>query len=927
MDSYGAPLRGAGSSSLARPPLHVQPGVVDHTQSSPVYPISPLLQERLQRSRRVENDRMSSRPSTDMLSSSTSSRLVRSPSPTSSQRTGSSGGGLDPAKAKKGLGVKEMEQTLSTLHKQNFDLKLELYHRRERQTALEDRLEALERESKERDDLNDSLVRELEKRDKAVEEAIGMILTLEKRVEQLLLERNMVRQVEAEGAAYPRISSPVSTPAPHRKTPKFESSPFGEAKTPVRMPSFVSDRSETTENLRSVYLGALAGESALTLPRFGEDTPDTTRMDPRLASPALSELSQSSFISVYGRGGTAEPSSPPGNSPWSWDRSSTMTPQAAVESPTRLPTATPSRQHRPSSSRAASGQYHNIGDVLDMNSSPLQRLEKLDPARASRPLTANRDKDRMPVSRPPTSQPQIRSKQEKREALERVLTQGHFSTPQTLPPTPDTLSTTTLPHNETPTKEHGSENERGYARAPETTASRAPGHDENRLLPPSRGAQPASTTAFDSRKHLHPTDDSSETRAPRSATETRARDGSSWGGDAPRYKPGHRRDSTTSSVDTWLRESLKPDSVDALDPLSSVSQTNVSIRDGRISPDLFSFPSSTAGWSANAMFGSLGGSRYVGSSGKNASTIPIADMLGAISAAVPSPPPILSPGRITPILSGGPSAPPPPNRRSSLAAKTGSTPDATPGSDSHAPRPSPHGKSPARPNRARSNSTDTRPPIRSHTDLGLKQDRAMTVPPKQIHQPPPPKDDTPSNQDQSLPKQQRHYPPTTSRPRSRGLNNFFRRSTGSSDVPPPPASAPPTETAFRPPPPPQQTTGMGMPSWVRRGSVGDEDRAGATPPPILRNKTGGGFVRDEEDGDGGVVLEQLPPAPAGGGAPLGVVPAAKVSSRKSWGAASGGSGEGGEGGGVSLGSGGGGAGKRKWLGLGRVSSLRSRGGV
>lgn len=39
----------------------------------------------------------------------------------------------------KGLGIKEMDQTLSTLHRQNFDLKLEVYHRRERQNALEER--------------------------------------------------------------------------------------------------------------------------------------------------------------------------------------------------------------------------------------------------------------------------------------------------------------------------------------------------------------------------------------------------------------------------------------------------------------------------------------------------------------------------------------------------------------------------------------------------------------------------------------------------------------------------------------------------------------------------------------------------------------------------------------------------------------------
>lgn len=40
---------------------------------------------------------------------------------------------------RKGIGIKEMDQTLSTLHKQNFDLKLEVSHRREQQNALEER--------------------------------------------------------------------------------------------------------------------------------------------------------------------------------------------------------------------------------------------------------------------------------------------------------------------------------------------------------------------------------------------------------------------------------------------------------------------------------------------------------------------------------------------------------------------------------------------------------------------------------------------------------------------------------------------------------------------------------------------------------------------------------------------------------------------
>ncbi|KAK4124681.1 hypothetical protein N657DRAFT_571830, partial [Parathielavia appendiculata] len=591
MDPYGAPAR--TGNSLART-HRIQTTPTEHSQCSPVYTISPLLLERLQRSRLVENDRVSSRSSTDMLSSSTSSRHVRSPSPTGSHRPGSSGG-LDLAKAKKGLGVKEIEQTLSTLHKQNFDLKLELYHRRERQTALEERLERLEREAKERDDLNDSLVKELEKRDKAVEEAISMILALEKRVEQLLLERKMVRQVEAAGSAYPPIDSGVATPEPRKHT-KFDPSPFSDAKTPIRMPSFVSDRSENTENLRSVYLNALAGESALTLPRLTEGTPDTTRMDPRLASPALSELSESSFISIYGHGRAVDLSSPPGNSPWPWDGSSRPS-LSAVESPTRVKTATPSRQHRPSSSRAASGQYHNIGDVLDGGPSPLQRLERLEVARATakgspRPSTASKEKDQSPLARPSTTHAQPKTKMEKREALERVLNQGHFSSLQTLPPTPDTLSTTTLPQNETPSKDYSPDQERSHTCELQTSTLRATGREEQNSS--TQPAQHLSTTAFESRRHLHPTNapteaaDNRQFRPPSETANARTRD-ANGGGDA-RPRATHRRDSTTSSVDTWLRESMKPESMDVLDPMSSISQARTSPKYGRISPDLFAFP-------------------------------------------------------------------------------------------------------------------------------------------------------------------------------------------------------------------------------------------------------------------------------------------------------------------------------------------------
>ncbi|KAK4237254.1 hypothetical protein C8A03DRAFT_16182 [Achaetomium macrosporum] len=906
MDSsraYGAPSR--TSSALAR---------THRTQAaerakSPTYPLSPLLQERLQRLRQAENERASAQSSREMLASSTSSR---SPSSTDSQRPISSGG-PEPAKPRKGLGVKEMEQTLSTLHKQNFDLKLEVYHRRERQSALEERLEKLERDAKERDELNNALVKELEKRDKAVEDAIGMILTLEKRVEQLLLERNMVRQVEADGTAYPRIDSPAVAPAAKR-TSAFDTMPFGETKTPIRMPSFVSDRSETIENSKSAYLGA--GDSALSLPRMAEDTPDTARRDPRLASPALSDLSESSFFSVYGRGKSVELPSPPASSPWPCDGSS-RNPLAALESPTRIGTATP-RQHRPPSSCAVSGQFHNIGDVLDTAAPPLQRLEKAGvtpaaPETSPKPASGSMDRDQPLSVRPPTSQGQPKTKKEKREALERVLTQGHFSSPQALPPTPDTLSSTTLPHNDTPSKEQGPEHERSYMLLSEMTPSGTEGFRER--SPPSRAAQTACTTAFDGRKQARNGDDrrssrslaAGESQQPRSAhgpTSARARDENSRGGDSVGRRHHMRTDSTASSVDTWLRESLKPESLDALDPMSSVSQAHASVNEGRVSPDLFSFPTSTSGWTARAMFGTLGGNGYVVAGGKDASATPIADMLDAIDASLPTPP-LMGPARFTPAHGTGPRMPPPPtpDRRSSLFAKTGTTADAFPAVEdiSQSPvqpasAPSAHTRGSALNNRARSNSTNVRPPTRHLTELGLKQDRAMT----------------------------------TSRPRSRGLNSFFRRSTGSAETtqpPAPPGSAPPTQTAFKPPP-------MGIPSWVRRNSVADDERAsGATPPPILRNKGapsgnegGVGMVNDD---DGGVTLEASPAAVAAGAdVAVSTAPSSASSfkpSRKSWGGTSG---EGAEGGGVPLGnpvSSSGGAGKRKWLGLGRVGSLRNRG--
>ncbi|KAK0737341.1 hypothetical protein B0T21DRAFT_287124 [Apiosordaria backusii] len=902
-----------------RPKSHLSRELSD-SASPAVTPMSALLQERLERERRVESERASSRTVNDLLHSSVDSRAVRSPSPADSRPISSQSS--DSAR-KKGLGVKEMEQTLSNLHKQNFDLKLELYHRRERQTVLEERLEKLELQKAETDQMNGRLVQELEKRDKAVEEAVGMIVVLEARVEQLLREREMVRQVEAQG-----LPGVESTP----KHKVFLPSGSDETKTLDRMPSFISEHNKSTENLRHVYTGARG--SVPSLPTMPEATPDTTRGTIRLDSPTLSILSESSFVSIYGRPKSPDTSSPKDGSPLLMDTPSQQR-MLALESPTRVRSATP--KHRPGTARAASNghtHFHTIIDVLDTGGSPLRQLEKIALQDAVRAQTTSNDFS--PFARPPSSMAKRKTKQEKRDALERVLTQGSLGRERGLPPTPDTISTTTLRlyknSNDTLSYDQGLTNERSYLALSETTASQHSVPDEHGTgLEPrtqTTNTQPASTTAFDSRKltgtnaEYEPQSSGSQSQRPQSAGDAlRHHKSIEWSGEDLHEQDADGAESVASSVDTWLWESMKPARNTPLDPMSSVSQAHPNYKADRASPDLFSFPSSTKGWAINAMFGSLQGTGYLEAGGKGLSSAPMADTLDAIGKSLPAP--VVSSGVSTPALDSVNSAPPPPNRRSSLFAKTGSE---FSGSSSASPaRPSPSSrlkKSPAKGSRARSNSIDIRPPSRHLTDMGRAQSRAMTVPPKQVHQPPPPPpprkvshghSDTQGTPSQSSSKQ-RHYPPTSSqataaapppRPRSRGLNHFFRRSTGSAEPPlAAPSSAPATETTFK-----EEKPLIGIPSWGRRSSLVDDERvnSSATPPPILRSRAP--QRRVEFDDDGGVELE-----PQGNdGAPIGNMPDGGGSTAD-------------RGGGVPIASGGApvGGGKRKWLNLARVGSLRNR---
>src|SRR5690606_24934723 len=145
------------------------------------------------------------------------------------------------------------------------------------------------------EEMNDTLLEELEKRDKAVEEAVAMIVLLETQVETLLKEREMVRQIETQTSFHPlqngdadggaRASTPRMT-RPERR---------GDAAEAMRrMPSFLSERSETTENLRNVYLNVHGSLQSLRRPAGDMVSEVDKDRANSLASPSLSVLSESS---------------------------------------------------------------------------------------------------------------------------------------------------------------------------------------------------------------------------------------------------------------------------------------------------------------------------------------------------------------------------------------------------------------------------------------------------------------------------------------------------------------------------------------------------------------------------------------------------------------------------------------------------------
>lgn len=862
-----------GSSNISatntRPPSRLTREMSDEARPVRIPAISSYLQERLQQERQ-DGVRNSPRTSTGRNTPTggfrdedvSSSPLRRSTTATGRRPRSASG---DEADSQKGYGAKEMEkvsnaprsyllnamggvydvnnlsiQTLSTLHKQNFDLKVELYHRRERQNALEQRNATLQRDQAELMELNENVWSELNKRDVALKEAISLIMGLEKRVGELLLEREMVRQVEADGTYRHTTNDESDLEEPAASTPKAERFPgalyVDKDKVLDRMPSFLSERSEHTENLRNVILNNKS--SIFNLRKVSQSSADPSELA-RITSPSLSVLSESSFTSVYGDKDKLFTSPQPHPLDFSDDKMEDL--PAPVKEPSW------ECQGGSSASRTGNGTFkssaafpsplQSLSTLVDMPS-PLQQLEKLESRLASgqmrRPSIASRGSSNSikmsPSARHSQAAAQIKTKQEKREALRRVMTstptERDLAASRNLPPTPDTVSTNTLRRyhnsNDTLSYDHRSTPQTSIfdarSKASSGQYSLASSVDGRGGNASSQTSQPASTTAFTSRReeplqqlnanrlanlsqyaHLLPPRPHSacETTSSRARADDRSSDSEDSDGGAEAYS-----DEEDSDFDYWMREGSKGDD-------GNLGMPPHSRKKGKPSTDLFSFPD--GGWKTEAVFGEMEKSGLVSSpaSGLKRESVdaPATTMAYSEEGTFQAPAPDESEGGITP-----------PTRRSSLHARTGSM---SLSSNSMTPSAGKLRKNPVRkvsfgkgPGRVRSNSIDS----------------SVTSPHLPAQQ---------QGQAGALPTSKRsQYPPIAGQPtRSRafsGLNGLFRRGAAIEDqqqqpVEPTPRHAKPSGRMSVPPPP-------ARPWAFRPPDAIDDDLTSATPPPIQRNR-------------------------------------------------------------------------------------------
>lgn len=457
---------------------------------------------------------------------------------------------------------------------------------------LEERLEALEKQIDEQNELqaiNEQLLAELEKRDQAVEQAVTIIIGLEEKNDRLIQERNAVRSIHAEtsfylsdytdGASSQNVaSSPPSVPrrvVDNDATPVRNRKMEPSTRTIARMPSFLSEQTEETEALRSLYLPR--DQSVRALPKLSEDN-DTKDNDgvselDGMNSPRLSVLSESSFLSVYGKKGNDQDlESLDLNSAEQVDlpdtvrhRKSSSVDQWVGEGLNHLN----QKDRKVSGPRRTSGvipgQFLSMNDVVK---SPLQRLEKLQRTleRRNKPLISARLFQNSPDGKavdPPRSVPM------KKDSFRRTDVES-FDDNRGLPPTPDTFSTNTLQQYKASSDTlNGDASSRMSSQLPEFEGDRS----------------------YLNRAHTGPEYMQARLRRPRSAAET-----------ITSRREGHGWDTATQSEATETNSDFGSAITSTLDPWITIAR-EYSVPAALQPPELFSFGADRdKDWGRDMMF-------------------------------------------------------------------------------------------------------------------------------------------------------------------------------------------------------------------------------------------------------------------------------------------------------------------------------------
>lgn len=224
-------------------------------------------------------------------------------------------------------------QYISKINKQNFDLKLEVFHRTQQMSALVkrlERMEELEEELKRMRELedqvqelrnaeednqrlreaNDELHNELDKRDQAVTEAVELICKLEAKVEELGSGRRLstpstARPLTSDGSdiATPKIGATIDIP--ERTSSKRATMGSPPSRVPSgprnleRAPSFLQEEKKNTAALRALFAPIEAPSNSAMSVLTKTESSHSMNGAAEAQSPRISALSECSELNPY----------------------------------------------------------------------------------------------------------------------------------------------------------------------------------------------------------------------------------------------------------------------------------------------------------------------------------------------------------------------------------------------------------------------------------------------------------------------------------------------------------------------------------------------------------------------------------------------------------------------------------------------------